>query len=100
MLARAHLGSALLVLGLPGEALAELRSAVEIADALVNPVGRWQSRVALAAALDATGDHGAAAATTVQAGRILTEFAVTLAPERAATLLAAPRAREILDATP
>jgi tetratricopeptide (TPR) repeat protein len=99
VLARAHLGRALLALGRPAEALGELRSAVEIADALVNPVGRWQSRVSLAAALDATGDEEAAAATVIQARRILTDFAATLAPGRAATLLAAPRAREILDAS-
>ena len=96
--ARAHLGHALLLLDRSAEGLTELRAAVTIADELVNPVGRWQSRASLAAGLRATGDEEAAAATATDAGRILTNFASTLAPARADTMLAAPRAREVLAA--
>ncbi len=96
VLARVHLGRALVALGRKDDGLRELRSAVEIADALVNPVGRWQSRAALADALQTTGDEEDASATRSEARRILTEFAATLAPGRAETLLAASPARAIL----
>jgi hypothetical protein len=96
VLARTHLGRALVALGRPADALRESRSAVEIADALVNPVGRWQSRASLADVLRTTGDEGAAAVATNEARRILTDFAATLAPSRAETLLASSAAREIL----
>jgi hypothetical protein len=69
---------------------------VDISDALVNPSGRWQARAALAAALAATGDESAAASTATEARAILVEFAGTLAPGRAETLLAAPQARDVL----
>ena len=97
-LARASLGNALVALGRPVDGLAQLRSAVELSDALVNPAGRWQSRAALAAGLRATGDEAAAAATSDDARRILLGFAATLAPSRAETLLGAPQARDVLNA--
>jgi tetratricopeptide (TPR) repeat protein len=97
VLARAHLGRALVALGRPADGLRELRSAVEIADALVNPVGRWHSRAGLADALRTTGHEADAAATTSEAQRILTDFAATLAPSHAKTLLASPPARVILE---
>jgi hypothetical protein len=97
VLARAHLGRALVALGRPADGLRELRSAVEIADALVNPVGRWHSRAGLADALRTTGHEADAAATTSEAQRILTDFAATLAPSHAETLLASPPARVILE---
>jgi class 3 adenylate cyclase/tetratricopeptide (TPR) repeat protein len=96
VLARTHLGRALVGLGRPADGLRESRSAVEIADALVNPVGRWQSRAALAEVLRTSGDEQAAVVVTNEARRILTEFAATLAPSRAETLLASPAARAIL----
>ena len=96
VLARVHLGRALVALDRPADGLREVRAAVGIADALVNPVGRWQSRAALADVLRATGDEAEAAATTSEARRILTDFAATLAPGRAQTLLASPPARAIL----
>jgi hypothetical protein len=96
-LARAHLGHALVALGRPSEGLAELRRAVATADALVNPVGRWESRASLAAALRATGDEAAAAAATDEARQILTGFAATLTPGRAETLLDSRRTRALLD---
>ena len=77
---------------------AELRSAVEVSDATVNPVGRWQSRASLAGGLRASGDEAAASATADEARRILVAFAATLAPSRAETLLASPRAGEVLEA--
>jgi class 3 adenylate cyclase/tetratricopeptide (TPR) repeat protein len=96
--ARCHLGRALARLGQVEEGLAELRSAVVLADTLVNPTGRWQSRAALAAALGDVGHDESAAATTREAKDIVTGFAATLAPSRRATLLAAPQVREVLDA--
>jgi hypothetical protein len=96
-LARAHLGHALVALGRPEDGLAELRAAVAIADALVNPVGRWDARSSLATALRDTGDEQAAAAATAEARQILADFAATLTPARAATLLASPRAHTLLD---
>jgi class 3 adenylate cyclase/tetratricopeptide (TPR) repeat protein len=96
VLARTHLGRALVGLGRPSDGLRESRSAVEIADALVNPVGRWQSRAALADVLRTIGDEQAAVVATNEARRILTDFAATLAPSRAETLLASPAARAIL----
>jgi len=96
VLARTHLGRALVGSGRPADGLRESRSAVEIADALVNPVGRWQSRAALAEVLRTSGDEQAAVVVTNEARRILTEFAATLAPSRAETLLASPAARAIL----
>jgi class 3 adenylate cyclase/tetratricopeptide (TPR) repeat protein len=99
VLARAHLGRALVPLGRHAEALAELRSAVDLADTLVNPVGRWQSRAALASVQRAAGEDAAAVATSARARQIITDFAATLAPSRAETLLSAPQTREILDAS-
>ena len=96
--ARALLGRALVALGRPADGLRELRSSVEIADALVNPTGRWQARASLATELRATGDEAAAAMTADEARQILLDFAATLAPARAATLLAAPQAHEIMAA--
>ena len=96
VLARTHLGRALVALGRPADGLRESRSAVEIADALVNPVGRWRSRAALADVLRTTGDEEAAAVATSEARQILTDFAATLAPGRAETLFASPAARAIL----
>ncbi len=95
-LARAQLGRALVALRRPEEGLTELRAAVAIADELVNPAGRWSPRAMLAAALRETGDEAGAAAATLEARDIVTAFATTLAPPRAATLLAAPPVRELL----
>jgi len=95
-IARADLGRALVALGRQTDGVRELRSAVEIADALVNPVGRWQARAALGDGLRATGAEDDAAATTDEARRILTDFASTLAPSRADKLLASPPAQAIL----
>ena len=95
-MARTYLGRALVSLGRTESGLEELRSAVSIADRLVNPAGRWQPRTALADVLLATGAEGAARAARAEAAEILTAFAETLAPRRAATLLAAEHVREIV----
>jgi tetratricopeptide (TPR) repeat protein len=94
-LARASLGEALVALGRRAEGLVELRSAVEIADGIVNPVGRWRARASLASALRATGDEAGAAAAVTEAGGILTAFAETLQPHRARAVLGSPLARRI-----
>ena len=80
VLARTHLGSALVALRGPEDGLAELRAATSIADELVNPVGRWRSRAALADVLRETGDEAGAAVATNEACEIVTAFAATLAP--------------------
>jgi tetratricopeptide (TPR) repeat protein len=99
-LARAHLGRALVRLDRSEDGLTELRAAVELADALVNPVGRWQTRASLAAALaEARNEEGAARAIGDARG-LLTAFAETLSPGRAATLLDSPAARQLLDVRP
>jgi class 3 adenylate cyclase/tetratricopeptide (TPR) repeat protein len=97
-LARANLGLALVALDRHAEGIVELRSAVEISDAIVNPVGRWQSRASLARALRATGDESGAADAAAGARRILADFAATLAPGRAQTVVAAPEARWVVAA--
>ena len=95
--ARSLLGRALVALGRRDEGMAELRRAVAVSDALVNPSGRWRSRAALAHGLRVAGDEGAAEAATREAREILLAFAETLAPQRTATLLAATPVREIVD---
>jgi eukaryotic-like serine/threonine-protein kinase len=96
--ARSQLGRALVGLGRPAEGIRALLAAVEIADAIVNPVGRWQARAALADGLRTTGDEEAAATTTAEGRTILTDFAATLSPAHRDTLLASRSARAILDA--
>jgi len=94
--ARSLLGRALAGLGRRDEAIAELRRAVELADWLVNPAGRWHARAALADVLTADGDEAGAEDAAHDARAILTGFAEALAPARAATLLAAPPVRALL----
>ena len=94
--ARSLLGRALAGLGRRDEAIAELRRAVELADGLVNPAGRWHARAALVDVLAADGDEAGAEDAAHDARAILTGFAEALAPARAATLLAAPPVRALL----
>jgi tetratricopeptide (TPR) repeat protein len=96
-LARVHLGRALVALGQRERGIDELRAAVTIADAIVNPAGRWGPRAALADVLRETGDEAEAAAVAREAVAVVTTFAATLAPERSACLLAAPPVRAVLD---
>jgi tetratricopeptide (TPR) repeat protein len=90
------LGQALARLGRRDEAFEALRSAVEIADDLVGPPGRWHARAALGQASYALGDDETAAAAYEEAASLVESFAGTLAPERKARLVAAPPVAEIL----
>jgi hypothetical protein len=99
-MARMILGTALVDLGRRDEGLSELRSAVDGADHLGTPSGRWQARAALGKALYATGDDAGAAAEYGQAARLIRDFAATLTPEHSASLLGAPPITEILSASP
>ena len=96
--ARAILGQALLGLKRGGEAVSELRTAVDGADRLGGPPGRWQARAALAHALHATGDDDGAASVFRESAEIIRTFAATLSPEHAKPLLAASPVQDILKA--
>jgi tetratricopeptide (TPR) repeat protein len=90
------LGQALARLQRKDEAVLALRSAIEIADALIGPPARWQARAALGQVAQTVGDDDVADAAYVEAGRLVETFAETLAPERASHLLGAPAINEIL----
>jgi tetratricopeptide (TPR) repeat protein len=93
---RRILGETLLQMSRGPEALAELRAAVELADALVSPPGRWQSRAALGRALYATGDDEGAGAAYREAAEVIRSMAATLSPEHEKSLLGAPPVQEVL----
>ena len=78
------------------EALQALSSAVVLADELVGPPARWQARAVLGKVSYELGDDEAAAAAYGEAGDLVEGFVATLAPERAAQLLAAPDVDEIV----
>ena len=92
------LGQALARLRRRDEALAALKAAVTIADDLVGPPARWQTRAALGATAYALGDDESAAAAYDEAAGLVDSFAATLAPERAATVMGSPTVTEILSA--
>jgi class 3 adenylate cyclase/tetratricopeptide (TPR) repeat protein len=83
-------GQALARLGRRDEALAALRSAVAIADELIGAPARWHARAALGQASYELGEDHSAAAAYEEAAGLVESFAGALAPERAASLLAAP----------
>ena len=89
-------GEALAALGRRDEALASLRGAVAIADALVGAPARWRAQAALGKAAYALGEDDVAAAAYSEAGALIETFAGTLAAERAARFLAAPAIDDIL----
>ena len=89
-------GQALAQLNRKDEALAALRSAVEIADELVGPPGRWEARAALGEVAYRFADDAAAADAYGEAAVLVESFATTLARERRERLLAAPRVINIL----
>jgi tetratricopeptide (TPR) repeat protein len=92
------LGRALTAQGLADDAATELRTAVEIADALGSPLLRWQARAGLAKALS-TGSKGADPGGSLQeAAAIVRDVAASLAPERGSAYLAAPQVVEVLEA--
>jgi class 3 adenylate cyclase/tetratricopeptide (TPR) repeat protein len=90
------LGQALAQLGRREEGFASLLSAVAIADELVGPPARWEARAALGRVAQAHGEDDTAATAYAEAGDLIESFAGTLAPERAAHLVAAPSVDEIL----
>jgi class 3 adenylate cyclase/tetratricopeptide (TPR) repeat protein len=92
------LGHALGRLRRRDDALAALRSAVDIADELVGPPARWGVRAALGEVAYALGDDDAAAGAYAEAADLIEAFVRTLAPERAASVLAAAPVTEILSA--
>ena len=92
------LGEALARLGRADDALAALRSAVQIADRIVSPYGRWNARAALGRVAYGLGRDDDAAAAYSEAGEIVDAFAAGLAPERAATLVTSPVVQEIRSA--
>ena len=92
------LGRALTAQGQSDAAATELRTAVEIADALGSPLLRWQARAALAKALS-TGSNGADPGGSLQeAAAIVRDVGASLAPERGSAYLAAPPVAEVLEA--
>jgi class 3 adenylate cyclase/tetratricopeptide (TPR) repeat protein len=78
------------------EALRALRAAVPIADDLVGPPARWQARAALGEAAYALGDDATADEAFAGAVELVESFAATLAPDRAAKLLASGPVSELL----
>jgi class 3 adenylate cyclase/tetratricopeptide (TPR) repeat protein len=80
------LGQALARLGRRDEALGALRSAVAIADDLIGPPARWQSRAALGDDAYDLGDDETAAAAFSEAARLVDDFVATLVPEHAAVV--------------
>ncbi|HZO63225.1 MAG TPA: adenylate/guanylate cyclase domain-containing protein [Gaiellaceae bacterium] len=90
------LGQALTRLGRRGEALAALRDAVIVADELIGPPARWHARAALGEAAHELGDDETAAAASAEAAVLVEGFVATLAPERAAAVLAAEPVSRLL----
>ena len=92
------LGQALARLKRPDDALAALRSAVDIADRIVSPYARWNARAALGRVAYDVGRDDEAAAVYGEAREIVEAFRANLAPERAATLATSPVVQEIRSA--
>jgi class 3 adenylate cyclase/tetratricopeptide (TPR) repeat protein len=92
------LGQALARLKREEDALATLRSAVEITDRIVSPYARWNARAALGRVAYALGRDDEAAAAYGEAREIVDTFAAGLAPQRAATLATSPVVQEIRSA--
>jgi class 3 adenylate cyclase/tetratricopeptide (TPR) repeat protein len=95
---RVVLGEALARRGKRDEALAELTAAAAIADELIGQPLRWHAQAALGRAAYALGDDDGSARAFGEAGRLVDEFAATLAPERAARLATSPLVEEIRSA--
>jgi hypothetical protein len=93
------LGGAQTALGRADDAVPELRRAVELADALTTPLGRWQARAALADAQARSSTDGAAArGTLLEAAAIVRDVLGSLLAEHAETYRADPRVSEVLAA--
>ena len=87
------LGRALTAQGFGEAAAKELRSAVEVADALGSPLVRWQARAALAQAGPSDRE-----VELQDAASIIRDVAASLAPERAEVYVSAPQVVEVLQA--
>ena len=96
--ARSTLGDALSALGSTDDGERELRAAVELADSLGSPPGRWSARQRLGRALASTASDDGAGAAFDEAAAIVREVASTLAPERAERFLDAEPIRDLLRA--
>ena len=94
----AILGEALARLGRRDEALAELRTAVTVADELVGPPARIHARAALGRTAYALGDDDTAGRAYTEAATLVDGLTGALAPERAATFVTAPVVAEVLAA--
>jgi tetratricopeptide (TPR) repeat protein len=92
------LGRALTAQGLGDEATAELRSAVEMSDALGSPLLRWQARAGLAASLSRSSSGAGPDPHLQDAASIIREVAASLAPDRAKGYLAAVPVVQVLEA--
>jgi hypothetical protein len=73
-----------------------LQAGVAAADELIGPPGRWDARAALGRGAYSLGDDNRAASAYAEAAELVENFASTLAPERATTLVQADAVREIL----
>ncbi len=92
------LGQALARLRRNDDALAALRSGVEIADRIVSPYARWNARAALGRVAYALGRDDEAATAYSEAKELVDSFGAALVPERAATLATSPVVQEIRSA--
>ncbi|MDP9301692.1 MAG: AAA family ATPase, partial [Actinomycetota bacterium] len=95
---RAILGSALSELGRTNEGIAELESAVAVADDLGTPTARWQYRAALGQARYAAGDDARAASAYGDAAEVIRAYSESLSPEHAHAFLSAEPVREAMKA--
>jgi class 3 adenylate cyclase/tetratricopeptide (TPR) repeat protein len=93
------LGEGLAKAGRRDNALEALEAGVKVADALINPSGRWNAYAALGRSAYALGDDDRAATAYARAAEVVESFAQNLSPERSARLLAAPAIEEILTAS-
>ncbi len=96
IIGRTLLGEALVALGKSGEALPELRHAVDQADRLSSPPQRWQAQASLARVLYTTGDDNGAERAFAAASTVIQDVAAGLSAERSARFLRAEPIRSIL----
>lgn len=96
---RTMLGRALVALGNPEEAVAELRIASAQAAHYGAPAVRWPAEAALARALYAAGDDRGADEAFGHARGIVNDVAARLAPERRTRFLAAEPVEDVLQGT-
>jgi class 3 adenylate cyclase/tetratricopeptide (TPR) repeat protein len=95
---RLILGPALIAAGRAADGLAELETAVRVADEISATTIRWKSRAALGSALYETGDDRGAETAYREAADVISGYAATLTPDHAAGFLDADPVREVLKA--